>query len=72
MRETLLKNILKMTKSKYQFIRTELRVLQNTVDNEQFLNLVADMIGHRDEKIEEEFQRGYDEGFEAAIMKERG
>lgn len=43
-----------MTLSKYSFIRTELRVLQNTCegDNEKFLNLLADMIGSRDEKIE--------------------
>ena len=42
-----------MTQSKYSFERTELRVLQNTCDgdNEKFLNLVADIIGHQDEKI---------------------
>jgi len=42
-----------MTLSKYSFIRTELRVLQSTCDNETFLNAVADMIGKREEKIEE-------------------
>ena len=43
-----------MTQSKYSFIRTELRVLQNTCegDNEAFLNTLADMIGQRDEKID--------------------
>ena len=44
-----------MTQSKYSFVRTELRVLQNTCngDNEKFLNLLSDNIGSRDEKIEE-------------------
>lgn len=40
--------------SKYSFIRTELRVLQNTCDgdNEKFLNLLADSIGKLEEKVE--------------------
>ena len=44
-----------MTPSKYSFVRTELRVLQNTCegDNEKFLNLLADNIGQLDEKIQE-------------------
>lgn len=44
-----------MTPSKYSFVRTELRVLQNTCegDNEKFLNLLADMVGAQDEKIVE-------------------
>lgn len=43
-----------MTPSKYSFIRTELRVLQNTCegDNEAFLNALADMFGQREEQIE--------------------
>lgn len=43
-----------MAQSKYSFIRTELRVLQDMCDgdNEKFLNLLADMIGERDDKIE--------------------
>jgi len=42
-----------MTLSKYTFERTELRTLQNMCegDNEKFLNLLADMIGERDEQI---------------------
>ena len=44
-----------MTQSKYSFERTELRVLQNTCegDNEKFLNLLADIVGRQDEKIQE-------------------
>ena len=43
-----------MTPSKYSFIRTELRVLQNTCegDNEAFLNALADMFGQREAQIE--------------------
>jgi len=39
--------------SKYGFVRTELRTLQNMCngDNERFLNMLADMIGKRDETI---------------------
>ena len=39
--------------SKYAFERTELRTLQNMCndDNESFLNVLADMIGKRNEKI---------------------
>ena len=40
-----------MTNSKYTFERTELRVLQNTVDNETFLNLVSNMIGSINDEI---------------------
>ena len=44
-----------MTQSKYSFVRSELRVLQNTCegDNEKFLNFLADNIGQQDEKIKE-------------------
>jgi hypothetical protein len=44
-----------MTLSIYSFERTELRTLQNTCegDNEKFLNLLADIVGGQDEKIEE-------------------
>jgi len=44
-----------MTESIYSFERTELRVLQAQCgdDNELFLNLVADMIGKREQKIRE-------------------
>lgn len=35
-----------MTVSKYTFERTELRVMQNQAkDNEEFLNMVADLVG---------------------------
>lgn len=40
-----------MINSKYSFERTELRVLQNSVDNETFLNLVSNMIGSRNDEI---------------------
>lgn len=41
-------------KTNRSFERTELRTLLNTYDNdvETFINIVADMIGKRDEKIE--------------------
>lgn len=44
-----------MTLSKYSFERSELRTLQNMCegDNEKFLNYLADIVGGRDEKIEE-------------------
>ena len=44
-----------MTQNKYTFVRTELRVLQNTCegDNERFLNLMANTIGQQDEIIQE-------------------
>jgi hypothetical protein len=42
-----------MAQSKYTFERTELRVLQNSCegDNELFLDMLADMLGSRDERI---------------------
>lgn len=40
-----------MTNSKYSFELTELRVLQNSVDNEEFLKLVSEMIGSRNDEI---------------------
>ena len=47
-----------MTVSKYQFERTELRVLQNQCkDNEEFLNVIADRIG----QLEEEKEKWRDE-----------
>lgn len=57
--------------SRYSFTRTELKTLQIALDDEDFLYAVAYMISCRDEKIEEEFQRGYDKGYEAAILKKR-
>ena len=44
-----------MANSKYIFERTELRTLQNTCngDNEKFLNLLADLVGTKSEKIEQ-------------------
>ncbi len=42
-----------MTNSKYLFERTELRVLQNSVDNETFLNLVSTMIGSKNDEIKQ-------------------
>ena len=54
MRKQFWKNVVNMTQSKYSFERTELRTIQNMCDgdNEKFLNMLADMIGQRDEKIE--------------------
>ena len=59
-------------KSKYSVIRSELRTLQIAFDDEDFLYAVVYMIARRDDKIETEYQRGYDEGYQAAILKERG
>ena len=44
-----------MTQSIYSFERSELRTLQNMCegDNEKFLNLLADIVGGQDTKIEE-------------------
>lgn len=54
-----------MTLSKYAFERTELRTIQNMCggDNEKFLNLLADMIGKRDEKIRQLEQQASDDSW---------
>ena len=54
-----------MTTSKYSFIRSELRVLQNMCegDNEEFLNQLADMIGNRDEQIKQLKQQAADDSW---------
>ncbi len=54
-----------MTISKYSFIRSELRVLQNMCegDNEEFLNQLADMIGNRDEQIKQLKQQAADDSW---------
>jgi hypothetical protein len=43
-----------VTESKYCFERSELRVMQNTAaNNEEFLNMVADLVGSLGAKVDD-------------------